>query len=329
MKAEVSDRSCYYYGVAGGQLVAFFAAFASFMTEMLGSYSRPMFMAACNSILLGIVYLPYNCSKKGFQLSAEWWKYAGVALIDIGANYFSLLALKFTSITSWSLVQPFSFVAVVPLSLWLLHAKYNWRHLMSGIVAIGGLVILLLSDLEGGKSSEQHSAHMVLLGDIFAILGAILYGSNSALVEAILKGKAPQCEVLGMLGSFGCVYGFSIAFLLGEISVDMFPKSTVPIYTAASVLSNFGAYSLGMFVLKHAGAAVFEISFLATNLWSIFWKLTVMHSFHTQLIGFIVSFAMIVSGVTCFTLSGDPNNPSELKYTALETELPNQKTIEV
>lgn len=329
MKAEVSDRSYFYHGVASAQFVAFFAAFASFMTEMLGSHSRPMFMAACNASLLAIVYVPGIVRKNGFQLSAAWWKYAGVGIIDIGAAYFSLLALRFTSITSWSLLQPFSFIALVPLSVLLLHAKYNWRHLMSGLVAVGGLVILLLSDLEGGNSSEHHTAHMVLLGDCLAILGAFLYGTNSVLLETILKGKAPQDEVLGMLGSFGCLYGFSIAFLIGEISADMFPKSTVPIYLAAAVMSNFGVYSLGMFVLKHAGAAVFEISFLATNLWSIFWKLTVMHSFHTHLIGFIVSFSMIISGVAGFTLSGDPNKHSQLQYTALETELPSQKTVEV
>lgn len=260
MKAEAQqtpEKNYFYYGVAAGQLVAFLFSFEGFNAEMLGSNLCPMFMSACTAALMAIVFVPWTVRKQGFRLTMPWWKYALFSVIEVGAAYCSLLALRYTSVTSWSLLQPFSFVALVPISILLLRATYNWKHLASGLIAFGGLVILLLSDLKGGQESEHHSAHVVLLGDICAILGALLYGTHSALTETILRNKVPEYEVLAMVGTFSCVYGFVIAFFLGEISADMFPKSTVPIYMSAAVVSGFGVYSVGAFVLKHVRSSSF------------------------------------------------------------------------
>lgn len=300
------------------------------MTELLGDHSLPMFMATCTYGLLVIVYGSRTVQTQGFKLTIKWWKYALLGLIDATAAYFTILALRYTSVTSWALLQPASFIVIVPISILLLKASYSWKHLLSGLLAVSGLVLLLLSDVRGDASNDNRSRHVVLMGDLCAFLGTSLYGTNSVLVETVIKGHVPQYEVLAMLGVFGCIYGSLACLTLGEISAQMFPKTTVPIYTFTAIVFNFGFYALGVIVLKNAGAATLEISLLATNLWSVLGKLFIVGGFHTHVLGFIFAFAMIVTGVALFTFSGDPYKHNALSYTVLETELPsNPQTTRV
>lgn len=290
------------------------------MTELLGEDSRPMFISVCCYVLLVVVYGSILVYFQGLQIHVKWWKFVPIGMIDSAAAYFTLLSLRFTSVTSWSLLQPLSFVVIIPLSILLLHARYSWKHFLSAIVAIAGVIVLLLSDFQGAEESETHSAKNIIRGDLLAILGTTLYGTNTVLVEAFLKDETPQYEVLSLLGIFGGLFGSIVTILIGEISSHLFPNTSSAIFTFLIALANFGFYAIGSVVLKYSGAAVLEISLLSSNLWSLMAKLLIIGGFHTHIVGFIFAFGMILAGVSGFVLSGNPY-PEHLPYKPLETEM--------
>ena len=280
-----------------------------------------MFMATCTYLLLVCLPGSWMIRHRGFRLSAPWWKYALLALLDVAAAYFTLLALRYTTVTSWALMQPASLITVVPLSIFLLDASYTWKHLSSGLLAIAGLILLLLSDVHSDDDDAKHPAAIKLSGDLCALLGTSLYGANGVLVESVIKGNVPQYEVLSMMGGFGFLYGLVAAISFGEISGHMFPTRAIPAYMAVTVTANFAFYLLGIVVLQHAGAAVLQISLLSTNFWSVIGKIFILGGFHTNVVGFFFALLLVISGVTLFTLSGDPYTKHAIPYTALESEM--------
>ena len=340
MREEPQKTTHFYLGVATGQLIGVVGAIGGnqpFLPrprsassrplstgtcmELLGDDSLPMFMATCTYLLLLCIPGFWLVKHRGFRLSSPWWKYALLALLDVAAAYFTLLSLRYTTVTSWALMQPASLIAVVPLSVFLLDASYTWRHLGSGLLAVSGLVLLLLSDVQSEDDEVKHSAAVRISGDLCALLGTSLYGTNGVLVEKVIKGNVPQYEVLSMMGGFGFVYGILAALSFGEISGHMFPSRTVPAYMAVAVAASFGFYLLGIVVLQHSGAAVLQISLLSTNFWSVVGKIFILGGFHTNVIGFFFALFLVVSGVTLFTLSGDPYAKHAIRYTALESEM--------
>ena len=73
-------------------------------------------------MLLASIYggLLWRSGKR--QLANEWYKYAALALLDVEGNYLVVLAFRFTSVTSITLLDCFS-IPGEHLHLWFMHLQ--------------------------------------------------------------------------------------------------------------------------------------------------------------------------------------------------------------
>ena len=111
------------------------------------------------------------------------WFYVVMAFLDAQANFLTILAFRFTTLTSVSLIDALAIPSAMVCSRLILGRKYTGFHLLGVLICILGVTINILSDYhndqqeneddEEGKSTSQRA-----LGDFFAICGALLYGLN-------------------------------------------------------------------------------------------------------------------------------------------------------
>lgn len=93
-------------------------------------------------------------------------------------NYFFVLAYKYASILSITLIDFWAIVVVMIISLIFLKVRYHITQYVGVLICLGGLGILLGSDHITGYN--QFPASNALKGDLFALLGATFYVSASA-----------------------------------------------------------------------------------------------------------------------------------------------------
>ena len=74
------------------------------------------------------------------------WQWLLLALSDVEANYFLVLAYQYTDITSVSLLDAFSVPAVMLFSRLLFRTRYSPRQLLAVAICLSGLVVLVVSD---------------------------------------------------------------------------------------------------------------------------------------------------------------------------------------
>jgi len=298
------------------------------MIEKMGDAASPLFLASILYLNLAIINGIYLVKKQGLKLGLPFWKYLILAFFDVGGAYFTLSALKYTSVTSWALIQPSGLLLSVPLSIYLLKASYNWGHLLSSVLAIIGVVILVIFD--ASHDDEDHSNTSSVLGDGLALLGTSFYSLCSILVEVITKSEIPQFEILTMLGTNGFLLTSFLILVTGEISsVVNFPSWSFGLYTAIVTIANFGYYMLAPVVFRLSGTAVMQVSLLGTNGWSVLGEILILDGFHMDPIVFAFALFCVISGVTLFTLSGDPYRKldNHRQYIPLETEVVPQTKV--
>ena len=104
------------------------------------------------------------------------------------------------------LLDCWSIVVVVFLSWWFLQARFTKVQILVAVpMAVGGLIILVLSDAKYNQSStESGSSTNAWVGDLITIAGATLYGISNVLQEALVTRRS-RLEFLSMLGVCGTI----------------------------------------------------------------------------------------------------------------------------
>jgi len=158
------------------------------------------------------LYGPYKLPCTRLLLKTPWWKYLLFAFLDVEANYFTYLALRYSSIKSVTLLDTLAIPAAMISSRFVLKRQYSWTHIFGACVCIFGATITIFSDYENEDSGVGYP-HAVY-GDLLASIGGIFYGLSDTVAEQALKNSG-NTEFLGMLGLFGTVIS-SIQVLIFE-----------------------------------------------------------------------------------------------------------------
>lgn len=175
----------------------------------------------------------------GTVLQAPWWIYLIIAIVDVGGNYLAVLSLRYTSLTNSSLLSNFSIPSVMFTSCCLLGRTFRIRHYLAVLICLLATFLLFITDLQAKKEEEDttninnntttenliiitkdnNSAvphfPMAYLGDIFAILSAIIYGLGDSLAEYFIK-RFDRTEYLAMIGTFGALITSIQSLCVGE-----------------------------------------------------------------------------------------------------------------
>ncbi|QCE11590.1 Solute carrier family 35 member SLC35F1/F2/F6 [Vigna unguiculata] len=139
------------------------------------------------------------------------------------------LSLKYTTVTSNTILSSASSLFTFLVSLAFLGERFTWLKLFSVLLCMGGTIIVSLGDSQSGLKAIASNP---LLGDIFALLSAGLYAVYITLIRMKLpdndgkSGEASTAQFLGYLGLFNFFIFLPVALILNITKMESFSTLT-------------------------------------------------------------------------------------------------------
>lgn len=277
--------------------------FSSFLANE--GTSIPAFQTVFNYIVLSLIYMPITIYQYGPRkyLRVIWrdgWKYFILSFMDVEGNYFTVLAYRYTNLLSAQLINFWAIVCVVIVSFVLLRVRYRVFQIVGILVCCGGMGLLLASDHLQGTNGGP--AEDMLKGDLFALLGATLYGLTNV-CEEYLVSKRPVYEVLSFFGLWGmCINAVQASIFDRQSFQQATWNGPVIGYIVGFTLALALFYSLVPLLLRMASAAFFNISLLTGNFWG---TIIGIHVFgYTVYFLYPIAFVLIIVGLVVYFLAG-------------------------
>ncbi|KAI1854325.1 hypothetical protein JX265_012494 [Neoarthrinium moseri] len=290
-----------------GQVLALCITATNTFTSLLRmeNWAIPSLQSIFNYTLLALIYVPitffkHGPKKYGKVVLRDGWKYFILSFLDVLGNYFTVLAYNYTNQLSAQLLNFWSIVCVVIISFVLLKVRYKIFQIAGILIACGGMGLLLGSDhiqgTNGGPGVD------LLKGDLFALLGATLYGISNVFEEWFVS-KRPMYEVLSFLGFFGVIINGVIAGVFDRASFEASTwDGNIAGYLVGYTLALFIFYSLAPLILRMGSAAFFDISLLTANFWG---TIIGIHVFgYTIYYLYPIAFVLIIIGLVVYFLAG-------------------------
>jgi solute carrier family 35 protein F1/2 len=173
-------------------------------------------------------------------------------------------------------------------------------------------MILVLGDAKPDVSggTEQESSNPAF-GDFLAILAAALYATSNVLVEAFIRDDADKVEILAHFGALGVVMsGVQSVILEGMSFTQLRVLGAKGFgYFTAYASSLFVMYTFAMDVIEQCGASAFNVSMLASDVWSVILRLIFFNGFESTgaFVAFTFSFCFVAAGICLFAYAGEPS----------------------
>ncbi|XP_045792990.1 uncharacterized vacuolar membrane protein YML018C [Trifolium pratense] len=181
--------------------------------------------------LVGQVGLIENVDQSGLDEKGRWTRcrVAKVSLLICPFWFFAQLtfnlSLKYTTVTSNTILSSASSLFTFLVSLAFLGERFTWLKLFSVLLCMGGTIIVSLGD---SKSGLKTVASNPLLGDIFALSSAGLYAVYITLIRKKLNdddgknGEVSMAQFLGFLGLFNVLLFLPVAVILNFTKTEPF-----------------------------------------------------------------------------------------------------------
>lgn len=139
------------------------------------------------------------------------------------------LSLKYTSVTSNTILSTASSLFTFLFSLAFLSEKFTWVKLASVLLCMAGTIVVSLGDSSSSSSLNVTSSRPVL-GDFLALLSSCLYAVYITLIRKKLpdeddddkSGKVSMAQFLGYLGFFNFIIFLPVALILNFTKLEPF-----------------------------------------------------------------------------------------------------------
>ncbi|EOA30591.1 hypothetical protein CARUB_v10013723mg [Capsella rubella] len=175
------------------------------------------------------------CSK-GLDEKGRWTRMR-VAKVSLMICPFWFLAqltfnvsLKYTTVTSNTILSSASSLFTFLVSLMFLGEKFTWLKLFSVLLCMSGTIIVSMGDSESNSSA---TAKNPLLGDILSLISAALYAVYITLIRKKLpddderNGRVSMAQFLGFLGLFNFFIFLPPALILNFTKRERFNTLTL------------------------------------------------------------------------------------------------------
>eukprot|EP00571_Detonula_confervacea_P011034 CAMPEP_0172306290 /NCGR_PEP_ID=MMETSP1058-20130122/7386_1 /TAXON_ID=83371 /ORGANISM="Detonula confervacea, Strain CCMP 353" /LENGTH=571 /DNA_ID=CAMNT_0013018123 /DNA_START=17 /DNA_END=1732 /DNA_ORIENTATION=+ len=217
--------------------------------------------------------------------------YATIAAVDVYANYTTILAFKYTTITSVALLDALAIPTAMILSRIFFGRRYTKAHLLGVMVCSIGITMNVLQDYhedkdlaEAGNAEESAQEQLIekdypnkIAGDILAIIGGILFGTANTLQEVTVKDST-LTEYLGCMTFFASIISLTQALIVERDEISAFfsqSSSDTCSQSEGSIL--FFAFAVGGVVtyvsvggfLQISDACFLNLSLLTGDAWSV------------------------------------------------------------
>ncbi|XP_044494443.1 thiamine-repressible mitochondrial transport protein THI74-like [Mangifera indica] len=142
------------------------------------------------------------------------------------------LSLKYTTVTSNTILSSVSSLFTFLVALAFLGEKFTWVKFISVLLCMVGTIIVSLGDSESSTSLGV-TASNPLLGDILALVSAGLYAVYITLIRKKLpdddgkSGQASMALFLGYLGLFNLIIFLPVALILNFTKLEPFHTLTL------------------------------------------------------------------------------------------------------
>ncbi|XP_057773465.1 uncharacterized vacuolar membrane protein YML018C isoform X2 [Salvia miltiorrhiza] len=173
---------------------------------------------------------------KDLDEKGRWmrWRIAKVSILICPIWFMAQLtfnlSLKYTTVTSNTILSSASSLFTFVVAVVFLGEKFTWLKLISVLLCMGGVIIVSLGD-SGSGSSEV--APNPALGDILSLLSAAFYSVYITLIRQKLpdeddkvQGRVSMAHFLGFLGLFNLLIFFPVALILELSKLGLFNTLT-------------------------------------------------------------------------------------------------------
>ncbi|KAI7749366.1 hypothetical protein M8C21_000716 [Ambrosia artemisiifolia] len=143
------------------------------------------------------------------------------------------LSLKYTTVTSNTILSSSSSLFTFLVSLFFLGEKFTWIKLLSVLLCMGGTIIVSFGDSKTGTTA---TASNPALGDILALVSSAFYAIYITLIRKNLPdednddektGKVSMAQFLGFLGLFNLLIFSPIPLILHFTNIESFHSITL------------------------------------------------------------------------------------------------------
>lgn len=272
----------------------------------------PTAQSFLNYVLLCLVFTVSLACRGGdrslwYILKTSGWKYFIISVADVEANYLVVKAYSYTTITSVQLLDCFSIVTVLVLSYCVLGVRYHFVNGVGVMTCVLGLIALVLTDTLTGNNIGGGSNK--ILGDVFCVCGAFLYGVSNVAEEFVVK-TFDRTEFLAMLGLFGSlINGIQFAFLeKHEVENIDYSSYKIILFFVGFTICQFALYTCMTVVIQKTSATTVNISLLTADFYTLLFGLCLFkYQFHVL---YFVSFFVILFGVAIYATK-EPENKNK------------------
>jgi solute carrier family 35 protein F1/2 len=261
--------------------------------------------------------------------SVRW--YLLLAFFDVESNAITMLAFRYTTLTSVTLFGALAIPSAMVISRCIVFRssrRYRPLHYVGVLVCMVGVVLNVFQDYESdtaGTANEEMKEEYPnkMWGDLCAITGGILYGLNDVLTEVTVSKAGGTTEYLAMVGACGFFISFLQSLLLErEDILQFFPDSNLDsahdrnnnsetcsqqsgfLLLLAFVGATTGSYVGASRFLVLSEAAFFNLSLLTSDLWSVIFSVVAERIVPRPL--FFPALAAVLSGVIIYETAPFP-----------------------
>jgi solute carrier family 35 protein F1/2 len=263
-------------------------------------------------------------------------KYALVAIFDVYANYTTILAYKYTTITDVALFDAMAIPSSIIVSRCFFGRKYTKIHFLAVLACGIGIALNVWQDYredekvaaeDDSLESDQEKyiaaeyPHKVA-GDALAILGGVLFGISNTLAEVTIKDSS-LIEYIGLMTLFASIIASIQAIFTerGEIMTFYGQSSSSSSSSASDATTTctkaegelfFFLFAIGGMVtyagvagfLQISDAAFFTLSLLTGDAWSVIFSVFVEGIKPPPT--FYIALAITLSGVIIYETAPSP-----------------------
>ncbi|KAF4320288.1 hypothetical protein JM18_005056 [Phytophthora kernoviae] len=245
--------------------------------------------------------------QRGYKLEIPWWQYLLLAFADVEGNFLVVCAYKYTSISSVMLLDCFTIPMVMLLSATFLRAKYTRSHFVAVLFCLGGISLLVISDVIRDRETMLSGSWDVsaLYGDFLCLLGSATYACSNVGQEYLVKKENRRMEFLGVVGFFGfLISSVQAVYFEGDIVLAVEWTWPSAICLLGYIITLFVMYTSTSIFLTTGDAAVFNLSLLTSDFFAV---VAAKYLFDEELSNlYFVGFSLIIAGVYVYNRSAPP-----------------------
>ncbi|KAG6379528.1 hypothetical protein JVT61DRAFT_10023 [Boletus reticuloceps] len=313
------------YAILGGQLLSFSITCSSIATSKLVErhWTLPSTQTFFGYLSIFIVYTPYTIHRYGHRgwtklIMRDGWKYFLLAFGDAQGNYLAVKAYSYTDLLSAMLLAAWT-IPVCLFTSWIyMKTKYHWTQVLGVLISMGGLCLLVVSDLVVGKDGHAESRGT---GDALMLVAATIFGVSNATEEFFVR-HSPLYEVVGQLGMWATLVTGIQAFVLERDTVALAPwdSGTIGLLLIYAI-AMFTFFSLAPLLFRTASSSYLNMSLLTSDFYGLIFGMSHPPHYSPYWLYF-PAFAVVMSGLVIYFWHATPEEQGKSDVRIPSPKLP-------